>query len=144
MDHEKFMRQALLQAQLAYENDEIPVGAIIVYDQKVIARAYNQTQTLKDPTAHAEMLAITSACNFLGAKYLINCTLYVTLQPCLMCAGAIKWAQLSTIVFGAFDRKTGYLSKTTSDLFPPKVLIVSGVLEKECSDMVLSFFDRLR
>ena len=142
--HEQFMKLALKQAQLAFDDGEIPVGAVIVYDGKVISKAYNQTQRLKDPTAHAEMLAITAACGFLGAKYLPECTLYVTLEPCVMCAGAIKWAQISTIVFGAADIKAGYQLMTRENIFPTKYQVISGILEDECKKILLSFFEELR
>src|SRR6187551_1192215 len=126
-----FMRIALTEAQKAYDADEIPVGAIIVCRNQVISRAHNMTEKLNDVTAHAEMIAFTSASNFLNSKYLNECTLYVTLEPCLMCAGASYWTQLSKIVFGAHDEKRGY-SKAKGIILHPKTKIVSGVLEKEC------------
>ncbi|MFN0049884.1 MAG: nucleoside deaminase [Cytophagales bacterium] len=141
--HEKFMKLALKQAQMAFDDGEIPVGAVIVHDGKVIGRGYNQVQKLNDPTAHAEMLAITAACNGLGGKYLPNCTLYVTLEPCTMCAGAIKWAQISTIVFGAYDLKAGF-SIFTDKLFAQKTTLLGGILEKESKLLILDFFEELR
>lgn len=141
--HEKYMKMALKQAQMAFDEGEIPVGAVVVHNDRVIAKAYNQVQRLNDPTAHAEMLAITAACNGLGAKYLQGCTLYVTLEPCTMCAGAIRWAQLSAIVFGAHDKKAGYAAFTQS-LFPSKTEIVGGILEAECKQLMLDFFEELR
>lgn len=138
--HIFFMKMALKQAQIAFEIGEIPVGALIIYNDKIIAKAYNQTQLLKDPTAHAEMLCITSACNFIGSKYLKDCTMYVTLEPCPMCAGAIKWAQLKNIVWGASDTKSGYLAVTLPHLFSEKTNLISGVLEAECTSLMKSFF----
>jgi tRNA(adenine34) deaminase len=141
--HEKYMRLALKQAQFAFEDGEIPVGAVVVHEGKVIGRGYNQVQKLNDPTAHAEMLAITAACNGLGAKYLPNCTLYVTLEPCTMCAGALKWAQVSTIVFGAHDAKAGF-GVFTNKLFSSKTELIGGILEKDCKSLILEFFEELR
>ncbi len=141
--HEKFMKLALKQAMLAFDDGEIPVGAVVVHEGKVIGRGYNQVQKLNDPTAHAEMLAITATCNGLGAKYLPDCTLYVTLEPCTMCAGAIKWAQISTIVFGAYDLKAGF-SVFTHKLFPQKTELIGGVLEQECRLLITDFFEELR
>ena len=143
-DDKSFMEAALKQAALAYELGEIPVGAVIVTNNKIIARGYNQTENLKDPTAHAEMIAITSACHFMGAKYLPNCTLYVTLEPCIMCFGAIKWAQLGRIVFGADDPKGGFshfINKSSSYKMPD---ITKGILEQECSGLLKTFFLQLR
>lgn len=142
--HTFFMKQALKQAAIAFELGEIPVGAVIVHNELVIAKAYNQTQLLKDPTAHAEMLCITSACNQLGSKYLTNCTLYVTLEPCPMCAGAIKWAQLNGIIWGASDEKSGYQSFTLPQFFSKKTTLISGILEPECASLMKSFFESRR
>lgn len=139
-----FMRLALLEAQKAQDLGEIPVGAVIVFENKVIAKAHNQTQTLQDPTAHAEMLCITAACHHIGAKYLINCTLYVTLEPCTMCAGAIKWAQLSKIVYGASDNKVGFLTQLQSNFYTTKTRILPGVLQHECSTLLNDFFKNKR
>lgn len=136
--HEYYMNLALLEAKEALERDEVPVGCMVVAGNKIIARSHNLTQTLNDVTAHAEMQAITSAANALGGKYLIDCTLYVTLEPCVMCAGALSWSQLSTIVIGAPDPKRGYRGKGLS--LHPKTQIISGVLEKECSEILLEFF----
>ena len=141
---EYFMQKALLLAEEAYENDEIPVGAIIVAEgNKIIGKGFNQTEQLTDVTAHAEILAITAASNFLGAKYLKGCTLYVTLEPCLMCAGALAWAQLDKVVYGAADTKNGF-SKVQGQVFHPKTTLVSGVLEKEAGILLKSFFRKLR
>lgn len=144
VDHEKFMKLALKQAQIAFDDDEIPVGAIVTNNGRVIAKGYNQMQRLNDPTAHAEMIAITAACNYLGSKYLNQCTLYVTVEPCVMCAGASRWAQISEIVFSAHDPKAGYQLLTSSKLFPPKIKIISGILENESQQLMLAFFEKLR
>lgn len=136
------MKKALQEAEIAFEKDEIPVGAVIVVNNTVIARTHNLTELLHDVTAHAEMQAITSAANFLGGKYLKGCTLYVTLEPCQMCAGALYWSQISKIVFGASDEKRGY--KTLGTQIHPKTEVISGVLEKECSALMTSFFQKKR
>lgn len=138
-----FMREALKEAQKAYDADEVPVGAVIVANHKVIARSHNLTELLKDVTAHAEMQAITSAANFLGGKYLVNCTLYVTLEPCVMCAGALSWSQISKIIYGATDEKKGY-SLLKHNLLHPKTEVVSGVLTDECSELIRKFFAEKR
>jgi tRNA(adenine34) deaminase len=140
---EYFMKEALKEALKALEEEEIPVGAVIVADKRIIARAHNQTELLRDVTAHAEMLAITAAANSLGAKYLKLCTLYVTLEPCTMCASASSWAQLGRIVFGAEDPKAGY-RRIIQDVLHPKTKIKSGVLEKECSNLLSDFFSDKR
>ncbi len=137
-DHQYFMRKALQEAELAFEKNEVPVGAVIVINDKIIARAHNLTETLNDVTAHAEMQAYTSAADFLGGKYLKNCTLYVTLEPCQMCAGASYWTQIDQIVFGAFDPKRGYQHYQTT--LHPKTKVLGGILEKECSDLIKKFF----
>jgi tRNA(adenine34) deaminase len=142
--HEMYMKMALQQAKIAYETQEIPIGAVIVSENKVIARAHNQMQQLKDPTAHAEMLAITAACGQLGSKYLAKCTLYVTLEPCLMCAGAIKWAQIEHIVFGASDKKMGYSLLNHSKIFSKNIQLTSGILEEACSVLISDFFKTMR
>jgi len=140
---EKFMREALKEAQRALERDEVPVGAVIVCEGKIIARAHNLTETLNDPTAHAEMQAITMATNTFGGKYLENCTLYVTMEPCSMCASALNWAQIAKIIYGAGDPKRGF-SRYSPSLIHPKTEVVSGILEKECSVIVKDFFKSKR
>jgi tRNA(adenine34) deaminase len=137
-----FMKKALQEAEAAFEKGEVPVGAIIVVDNKVIARTHNLTEMLNDVTAHAEMQAITSAANFIGGKYLKNCTLYVTLEPCQMCAGALYWSQISKIVYGASDESRGFMKMGTQ--LHPKTEIVSGVLERECSKLMTTFFKSRR
>lgn len=133
-----FMKKALQEAEMAFEKGEIPVGAIIVVDDKVIARSHNLTELLNDVTAHAEMQSITAAANFLGGKYLKNCTLYVTLEPCQMCAGALYWSQISKVVFGARDDQRGFLSLGTQ--LHPKTQVIQGVLANECADLMKRFF----
>ena len=140
---EYFMRQALRQAQLAFDADEVPVGAVVVAEKKIIARAYNLTERLNDVTAHAEMQAITSAAEHLGSKYLKKCTLYVTLEPCVMCAGALAWAQIDRIVYAARDDKRG-VSTISSKVFHPKTIIEGGLLEKESADLIKAFFAQKR
>lgn len=140
---EYFMRQALREARAAAEEGEVPVGAVIVCNNQIIARAHNQTERLNDPTAHAEMLAITAAVNVLGAKYLTDCSLYVTVEPCIMCAGAIGWSQLSTIVYGASDPKRGY-QVYAPKAFHPKAIVRKGVLEEECAEEMKQFFKQKR
>lgn len=142
-DDEYFMKQALKEAELASEINEMPVGAVIVAGNTIIARAHNQTEMLNDATAHAEILAMTSATAYFGSKYLDNCTLYVTLEPCIMCIGATYWSQLSKIVFGARDVKRGFLS-VPSELKHPKTEVISGVMEKESEKMLKEFFRKLR
>jgi len=139
---EYFMRMALQQAQNAFEQDEVPVGCIVVSNDMIIAKAHNLTETLNDVTAHAEMQAITAAANFLGGKYLQNCTLYVTLEPCVMCCGALNWSQISKVVIGARDEQRGFINKNLS--LHPKTEIVLGVLENECSALVKDFFKNKR
>ncbi len=136
---EHFMKIALQEAKLAYEKDEVPVGAIIVYNNQIIARAHNLTETLNDVTAHAEMQAFTSAADFIGGKYLRECTLYITLEPCLMCAGASFWTQLAKIVFGAHDDKRGY-SNVSGNVLHPETIITGGIMEKECGKLLIDFF----
>lgn len=140
---EYYMKQALIEAQYAEEDGEIPVGAIIVCKDRVIARAHNLTETLNDVTAHAEMQAITAAANVLGGKYLTDCTLYVTLEPCVMCAGALAWSQITRIVYGASDEKRGY-SKYSEKLLHPKTTITKGIMEEECSAVMKTFFKKKR
>ena len=137
-----FMKKALQEAELAFEKDEIPVGAIIVVANKVIARTHNLTELLNDVTAHAEMQAITSAANYLGGKYLKDCTLYVPLEPCQMCAGALYWSQITKIVYGASDENRGYQKMGTQ--LHPKTQVVSGVLENECAELMRNFFKTRR
>ena len=137
-DDTYYMKKALQEAEMAFEKGEVPIGAIIVINDKIIARAHNLTEQLNDVTAHAEMQAITSAANFLGGKYLQDCTLYVTLEPCQMCAGALYWSQISKIVYAAEDPQRGYGVMGTK--LHPKTKILGGVLEKEASDMLKRFF----
>ena len=139
---EYFMRIAFNEAVTAYERDEIPVGAVIVCNNKIIAKAHNLTETLTDVTAHAEMQAITSAANYLGGKYLQDCTLYVTLEPCVMCGGALYWSQISKVVYGASDEKRGFKAKIGE--LHPKTEIVSGIMEDECGLLMKEFFQRKR
>jgi len=139
---EYFMKKALQEAETAFEKGEIPVGAIIVIDNKIIARSHNSTESLNDVTAHAEMQSITAAANFLGGKYLKDCTLYVTLEPCQMCAGALYWSQISKIVFGARDEQRGFLSLGTK--LHPKTQVNYGVLEVECASIMKRFFAEKR
>lgn len=138
-----FMQQALKEARLAYEKGEIPVGAVIVSDNRIIARAHNNTQLLKDVTAHAEMVAITAASNYMDSKYLGNCSLYVTLEPCAMCAGALYWAQIGRLVYATADDKRGFMRFGRS-LLHPKTTVEYGILEEECSQLLLKFFNALR
>jgi tRNA(adenine34) deaminase len=143
LDDEYFMREALRQAQQAFDAGEIPVGAVIVAENRIIAKAHNQTELLTDATAHAEMLAVTAASSYLGSKYLNDCTLYVTLEPCGMCAGALYWTQLGKIVFAAEDEKRGYRSINPS-MIHPKTEVMRGPLAEECSALVSQFFKKLR
>lgn len=140
---EYFMKQALAEANLASADGEVPVGAVVVCNGRIIARAHNLTETLNDVTAHAEMQAITAAANILGGKYLTDCSLYVTLEPCVMCAGAIGWSQLSRLVYGASDEKRGF-SRFAPDALHPKTSVVSGILEEECAMIVRDFFKKRR
>ncbi len=143
LNDEYFMREAIKEAKNALVRDEIPVGAVIVCQEKILARAHNLTETLNDVTAHAEMQAFTSAANTLGSKYLKDCTLYVTLEPCPMCAGASYWAQISRVVYGAEDPKMGFLSRGFN-LLHPKTKISSGILENECSNLLIDYFKQKR
>ena len=138
---EYFMKMAYREAEKAMEKDEIPVGAVVVLNQMVIGRGHNLTQTLQDVTAHAEMQAITAATNHIGAKYLNDCTLYVTLEPCVMCAGAIAWAQLGSLVYGAADPKKGF-TLVKHNILHPKTLVKSGIMEQECSEILIEFFNK--
>lgn len=141
-DDSRFMKEALKEAEKAFVADEVPVGAVIVCKNRIIARAHNLTERLNDVTAHAEMQAITAASNFLGAKYLQECTLYVTLEPCNMCAGALFWSQIGKVVFGAADEKRGY--QANGGKLHPKTEVVKGVLANECSNLMVEFFRQKR
>lgn len=143
LDDTYFMKQALAEAKLAFEKDEVPIGAVVVCNNRIIARAHNLTETLNDVTAHAEMQAITAAANVLGGKYLDECTLYVTIEPCPMCAGALGWAQLQRIVYGAADPKRGY-TKFSTKVLHPKTEVNNGVLADECGELMKVFFEKKR
>ena len=140
---EKYMREALAEAQLAAEEGEVPVGAVVVARGRVIARGHNMTERLADPTAHAEMIALTAATEALGGKYLTDCALYVTLEPCPMCAAALAWAQLGRLVYGASDPRRGY-ARFTPSLLHPKTVVVSGILDEESLDLLTAFFQERR
>lgn len=142
---EQYMRQALRQAQQAFEEDEVPVGAVVVMNGRIIARGYNQVEKLNDPTAHAEVIALTSAFNNLGSKYLPEATLYVTVEPCVMCSGALYWSKIGRVVWGASDPKNGF-SRVQPAISPfhPKTELASGVLEAECSELMRAFFKSKR
>ncbi len=137
-DDNYFMKKAFEEAERAYEKGEIPVGVVVVIQDRIIARGHNLTETLNDVTAHAEMQAITAAANFLGGKYLQNCTMYITLEPCQMCAGALYWSQISKIVFGASDPQRGY--RKFGVQLHPKTKVISGIMEKECGNLLKRFF----
>ena len=139
---EYFMKMALQEAQIAFEQDEVPIGCIIVSNNRILAKSHNLTETLNDVTAHAEMQAITSAANFLGGKYLQNCTLYVTMEPCVMCCGALTWSQISKVVIGARDEQRGFINKGIR--LHPKTEIVTDILAEECSQIVKDFFKSKR
>jgi tRNA(adenine34) deaminase len=142
---EYYMQQALKEAKKAYEKGEVPVGAVVVIDHRIIARGHNQVELLNDATAHAEMIALTSAFSELGAKYLPNATLFVTLEPCVMCTGALYWSKLSRIVYGASDEKNGYKKNMTlGNPFHPKATITKGVLEEDCAQLLKDFFKARR
>ncbi|MBW1296165.1 nucleoside deaminase [Aquimarina litoralis] len=141
-DDSHFMRKALQEAEAAYEKGEVPIGAIVVVADRIIARAHNLTELLNDVTAHAEMQAITAAANFLGGKYLKECTLYVTLEPCQMCAGALYWSQIGKLVYGARDEQRGFITMGTK--LHPKTKMVGGVLEEECGEILKRFFVQKR
>ena len=143
MTDEYFMQQALKQAQQAFDEDEVPIGAVVVCENKIIGIGYNQVEKLHDATAHAEMLAITAAENYLGNKYLHNCILYVTIEPCVMCAGAVSWAQLSKVVYGAAEEKFGF-TKIGKNIFHPKTFIKGFVLQHDCAALMKDFFARKR
>ena len=142
-DDNFYMKQALQEAQKAFEKGEVPVGAVVVCRDRIIARSYNLTETLTDVTAHAEMQAITAAANYLGGKYLNDCTLYVTVEPCVMCAGAIAWSQMGSLVFGAADEKRGYQRYAPRALHP-KTVVRQGVLAEDCASLMKDFFKKRR
>ena len=139
----RFMLEALKEARMAAEEDEVPIGAVITCNGQIIARGHNMTEMLNDPTAHAEMLSLTAATNAIGGKYLTGCTIYVTVEPCPMCAAALAWAQISRIVYGASDPKRGY-TRFSPSLLHPKTVVESGVLEEPCSEIVSEFFRNKR
>lgn len=142
---EQYMHQALREAQKAFDAGEVPVGAVIVMNKRIIARAHNQVELLNDSTAHAEILALTTAYNFIGSKYLPDATLYVTLEPCLMCSGALYWGKIGRIVYGASDEKNGYRKSTgTQNPFHPKTILTGGILEEECAALMKAFFKARR
>jgi tRNA(adenine34) deaminase len=145
MTHEYYMMLALKEARMALEEDEIPIGAVVVLHEKVIARGRNMTEKLNDPTAHAEMIALTSAFNSLGSKYLPEATLYITVEPCIMCAGAIYWSKLGRVVYGAEDEKNGY-KRTTGTIWPfhPKTELIRGILKDDCAKLMKDFFKEKR
>lgn len=138
------MQQALAEAKKAFEIGEVPVGAVVVCENRIIARAHNQTEQLTDVTAHAEMLALTAAANHLGSKYLMECALFVTLEPCVMCAGALSWAQFGRVVYGATDDKRGFMLHGGKDLLHPKTRLEMGILEEECAALLKEFFKSKR
>lgn len=139
---EYYMKLALQEAQTALEKDEVPIGCVIVSQNRIIAKAHNLTETLNDVTAHAEMQAITSAANFLGGKYLQNCTMYITMEPCVMCCGALNWSQISKVVIGARDEQRGFINKSLS--LHPKTEMITGIMAEECSELVKDFFKNKR
>ncbi len=145
MTDEHYIKQALKEAQRAFDEDEVPVGAVIVMNERIIARGCNQVEKLTDSTAHAEIIALTAAFNFLGSKYLPEATMYVTVQPCLMCSGALYWSKIGRIVYGAEDDKNGYkkVAGTTSP-FHPKTIVVNGILQEECAQLMKDFFKARR
>lgn len=145
MNHEDFMREALKEARKAFDADEVPVGAVLVINDKIVARGYNQVELLKDSTAHAEILALTSAYNALGTKYLPEASIYVTVEPCLMCSGAMYWGKVPKIYFGAYDDKNGY-RRTTGGASPfhQKATVTGGILEAECAQLMKDFFAKKR
>jgi tRNA(adenine34) deaminase len=141
MTDEHFMKQALREAQRAFEEDEVPVGAVVVMNERIIARGYNQVEKLNDSTAHAEIIALTAAFNFLGSKYLPEATLYVTVEPCVMCSGALYWSKVGRVVYGTPDEKNGYRHTTGSNSpFHPKTIVESGLLADQCAMLMKDFF----
>ncbi len=145
MTDEQYMKQALKEAQRAFDEEEVPIGAIIVMNERIIAKGYNQVEKLTDSTAHAEIIALTAAFNFLGSKYLPDATLYVTIQPCIMCSGALYWSKIGRVVYGAEDEKNGYkrVAQTVSP-FHPKTVVTGGVLQEECVHLMKEFFKARR
>ena len=143
LSDEYFMKEALKEAEKALEEGEVPIGAVVVANQQIIARAHNQTERLMDVTAHAEVIAITAAANYLGSKYLKDCTLYVTMEPCLMCAGALAWSQIDQVIYGAADEKRGFM-RIGKLCLHPKTKLAYGILENDCSNLVKSFFQEKR
>ena len=145
MTDEQYMQQALIEARKAFDAEEVPVGAIVVMNERIIARAYNQTELLHDCTAHAEILAITTAFSHLGSKYLNNASLYVTVEPCLMCSGALYWSKIGKVFFGAYDDKNGYRKVAGSNNpFHPKTILSGGLLQEECAQLMKEFFRNRR
>jgi tRNA(adenine34) deaminase len=142
-DDEYFMKQAIRQAEMGLSKNEVPIGAVVVVNNTIIAKSHNMTETLNDVTAHAEMLAITSASNYLGAKYLNDCTIYVTLEPCIMCASALSWAQIGKVVWGASDEKKGFTT-INKNILHKKTNVINGILENECSKLIIDFFKKKR
>lgn len=142
-DDEYFMREALREARRAYEEGEVPIGAVLVHGDKIVSRAYNQTERLNDPTAHAELLCVSSASSYLDSKYLPECRLYVTIEPCAMCAGAIRWSRVSAVIYGAREEKCGY-HKYSTEIIPPKCRVIGGVLADEAQALMSSFFQSKR
>lgn len=140
-DH--FMKQALVEAQNAFDQDEVPVGAVVACNGQIIARAHNLTERLNDVTAHAEMQALTAAAEYIGAKYLNECTLYVTLEPCVMCAGALYWSQIGKVVFGAYDDKRGF-QRIGRELLHPKTELTGGIMQEDCAELLREFFKKKR
>lgn len=143
LSDEYFMREAYKEAEKAYTADEVPIGAVIVVNKKIISRAYNLTEKLNDVTAHAEMQAITSAANYLGSKYLVDCILYVTVEPCIMCAGALAWSQIGKIIYATSDNRRGF-SSVNQKILHPKTEVVSGIMEEECKQLMKQFFQQKR
>ena len=145
MTDEYFMMQALKEAKKAFDDGEIPIGAVVVMNEKIIARGHNMTERLNDPTAHAEMIALTSAFNALGSKYLVDASIYITIEPCLMCSGALYWSKIKRVIYGAEDEKNGY-KKTVSGNWPfhPKTELVHGVLKEDCARLMIDFFKNKR
>ena len=145
MTDEHFMKQALREAQKAFEEDEVPVGAVVVMNERIIARGYNQVEKLNDSTAHAEIIALTAAFNFLGSKYLPDATLYVTVEPCVMCSGALYWSKIGRVVYGTADEKNGYRHTTGSNSpFHPKTIVEGGLMADECAALMKNFFKQKR
>jgi tRNA(adenine34) deaminase len=142
--HEYFMKEALKEARLAYEEDEVPIGAVVVANNKIIAKGHNQVERLKDPTAHAEMIALTAATHAMGSKYLENCTIYITVEPCLMCATALFWSKIPQVVFGASDNRYGFTNFAADNLFPASVTLIGGIEKEICSQLMKDFFREKR